>query len=138
MSTITDTNELAGYVAGLGISAKVTPLSKIPARDNRDNWIKQGWRITLKYNGRTMGFNFYGGGAVKTPSAVDGVWCMALESAGVLNNNFNEWASEFGYSTDSRAAFNDYLKIKRNAAKFTDLIANEQILNKLIELAYNY
>jgi hypothetical protein len=129
---------LSDYVAELGITAKVTQLSKIPAKDNKDNWAKQGWRITLKYNNRSMGFNFYGGGSVKTPTVSDGVWCMAIESAGAINNTFDEWAKEFDYSTDSRNALNTYRTIKRNAAKFTDLIANEQVLNKLIELAYAY
>lgn len=135
-----ETQELTlnDYVTQLGITAKITPLNKIPIKDNKDNWAKQGWRITLKYSGRTMSFNFYGGGAVKTPSAVDGVWCMAIESAGVVSNTFEEWAKEFDYSTDSRSALNTYRTIKRNAAKFTDLITNEQTLNKLIELAYAY
>jgi hypothetical protein len=129
---------LTDYVEQLGITAKVTQLSEIPIKDNKDNWAKQGWRITLKYSGRTMSFNFYGGGSVKTPGVDDAVWCMAIESAGAVNNTFEEWAKEFDYSTDSRSALNTYRAIKRNAAKFTDLIANEEILNKLIELAYAY
>ena len=124
---------LQDYVAELGITAKITPLTgKLP-----NQW-KQGWRITLKYQGRSMGFNFYGGGAVNTPEASDGVWCMALERAGVLDNNFSEWAREFGYSEDSREAFKNYLKIKSNADRFSNFIASDELLDKLTELAVNY
>ena len=133
------TNEitLTDKVNELGITAKVTPLKFYGTKPNA-KWAKQGWRITLKYQGRTMGFNFYGGGAVQTPEADDGVWCMALESYGVRDNNFNEWAQEFGYSADSRQAFATYQKIKRNAERFNDFIASESLLDELYALAVNY
>lgn len=126
---------LQDYVSELGITAKVTPLKTIRTKEN---WAKQGWRITLKYQGRTMGFNFYGGGAVKEPDVSDGVWCQALERSGVIDNSFGDWCREFGYSTDSREAFNTYLKIKANANRFSELIGSDPVLDKLTELAVNY
>ena len=128
-----ETQELKGYVVGLGITSKATPIAV-----NGHEWAKQGWKVTLYYQGRKMSFNFYGGGAVKTPDTDAGVWCMALEAFGVENRTFSEWAREFGYSDDSRKAFRDYTKIKANASKFSNFIANKEILNKLQELAINY
>lgn len=128
---------LTDKVKELRITAKVTPL-KFYGTKPQIKWAKQGWRITLKYQGRTMGFNFYGGGAVNTPSVDDGVWCMALETGGIRDHNFNEWAQEFGYSGDSREAYATYLKVKRNAERFTEFIASESLLDELYSLACNY
>ena len=126
---------LTDKVKELGITAKVTPLKRITTKEN---WAKQGWRITLKYQGRSMGFNFYGGSAVSTPEVSDGVWCMSLEAQGVRDNSFSDWAREFGYSEDSREAFSTYQKIKRNAERFEAFIANDELLDELYSLAVNY
>ena len=124
---------LTDKVQELGIKAKVTPLKgKLP-----NQW-RQGWRITLKYDGRSMGFNFYGGGAVTAPNVSDGVWCMALEAYGVAGNSFNEWCNEFGYSTDSRESFKTYQAVKRNAARFSEFIGSDPLIEELYLLAVNY
>lgn len=131
----TKVKTLQEKVQELGITAKVTPLKRI---SSKQNWAKQGWRITLKYQGRSMGFNFYGGGAVSTPAASDGVWCMSLEAQGVRDNTFSEWAREFDYSQDSREAFSTYQKIKRNAERFEAFIASDSVLDELYALALEY
>lgn len=124
---------LSEYVESLGITSKATPIAV-----NGHEWAKQGWKVTLYFQGRRMSFNFYGGGAVSTPDTSAGVWCMALESSGVEDRTFSEWALEFGYSDDSRRAFRDFNKIKANASKFSDFIGSDEILSKLQELAINY
>lgn len=126
---------LTDLVNELGITAKVTPLNKIPTSNT---WARQAWRITLKYDGRTMGFNFYGGGAVTSPGVDDGVWCQALESYGVAGNSFEEWCGEFGYSTDSRESFKTYQTLKRNAARFSEFIGSDPLIEQLYVAAVNY
>lgn len=125
---------LTDKVKELGIIAEVEYLDP----PYGEEWAKQGWNITLRYQGRSMNFNYYGGGAASEPNVTDGVWCMALESGGVIGHSFKEWADEFGYDTDSLKAYHSYLRVKRNAKRFSDFIADDSLLDKLYDLACNY
>lgn len=134
MNATTNEMTLTDKVKELGITAEIEELDP----PFGEEWAKQGWNITLRFQGRSMNFNFYGGGASKEPSVDDGVWCMALESGGVRDHSFSEWASEFGYSDDSRKAHATYLRVKRNAKRFDEFIASESLLDELYILACNY
>lgn len=131
----TDTKPLAELCAELGITASVRELDgdfySFP------DWAKQGWSITLKYQGKRAQFRFYGGGASKTPTASDLVWAVATDST-ALTESFSDWCWGFGYTTDSIKARSTYKACQRNGQRLTDLIGNAEIFNQLVESAREY
>ena len=68
------------------------------------------WRVTLRCGGRRMTLTFsqgfgHHGAAPELASVLD---CLASDSSSVEGNDFESWASDFGYSTDSRKALKTY------------------------------
>jgi len=59
------------------------------------------WRVTLRYKGRRLTINFYGGSAVKKISCRDVVESLLLDTrAGEMD--FDEFLNEFGYGGEER------------------------------------
>lgn len=131
----TDTKPLAELCAELGITARVKELDgdfyTFP------DWAKQGWNITLRYQGKRAQFRFYGGGASKTPTASDLVWAVAVDST-ALTESFNDWCYEYGYDTDSIKARSTYKACQRNGERLIKLIGNKDIFSQLVESAREY
>jgi hypothetical protein len=100
-------------------------------------WAKQGWSIVLKYQGKRAQFRFYGGGKASTPTASDLIWSVATDST-ALNENFNYWCDNFGYSTDSIKARSIYKACSVNAKRLIKLIGNAEIFSQLVESARDY
>lgn len=131
----TDTKPLAELCAELGITARVRELDSDLHRF--PEWAKQGWIITLRYKGKRAQFRFYGGGASKTPTASDLVWAVAVDST-ALKESFNDWAYEYGYSTDSITARSTYKACQRNGERLIKLIGSAEVFNQLVESARDY
>lgn len=131
----TDTKPLAELCAELGITASVRELDSDLHRF--PEWAKQGWSITLSYQGKRAQFRFYGGGASKTPTASDLVWAVATDST-ALTESFSDWCGEFGYSTDSITARSTYKACQRNGERLIKLIGNKDIFSQLVESAREY
>jgi hypothetical protein len=136
----TDTKPLAELCAELGITASVRELDTFNSEGGLTKfpeWAKQGWSITLKYNGKRAQFRFYGGGASKTPTASDLVWAVATDSTS-LEESFSDWCDNFGYSTDSIKARSTYKACQRNGERLINLIGNKEIFSQLVESAREY
>jgi hypothetical protein len=136
----TDTKPLAELCAELGITASVRELDTFNSEGGLTKfpeWAKQGWSIVLKYQGKRAQFRFYGGGKANTPTASDLVWSVATDST-ALNENFNYWCDNFGYSTDSIKARSIYKACQRNGQRLISLIGNAEIFNQLVESARDY
>ena len=136
----TDTKPLRELCAELGITASVKELDTFNSEGGLTkfpDWAKQGWIITLKYQGKRAQFRFYGGGASDTPTASDLVWAVATDST-ALTESFSDWCGEFGYSTDNIKARSTYKACQRNGQRLTDLIGSAEIFNQLVESARDY
>ena len=136
----TDTKPLKELCAELGITASVKELDTFNSEGGLTkfpDWAKQGWIITLKYQGKRAQFRFYGGGTSDTPTASDLVWAVATDST-ALTESFSDWCGEFGYSTDSITARSTYKACQRNGQRLTDLIGSAEIFSQLVESARDY
>jgi hypothetical protein len=130
----TDTKPLSELCAELGFTASVKELDDLTTLPD---WAKQGWSIVLKYQGKRAQFRFYGGGKANTPTASDLIWSVATDST-ALNENFNYWCDNFGYSTDSIKALSIYKACSINAKRLIKLIGNAEIFSQLVESARDY
>lgn len=61
------------------------------------------WRVTLKYQGRQLTTDFFGGSAVRTLSAADVLYSLCMDAA-IGEQDFEEFCGDFGYDIDSRSA----------------------------------
>ena len=136
----TDTKPLRELCAELGITASVKELDTFNTEGGLTkfpDWAKQGWSITLKYQGKRAQFRFYGGGASDTPTASDLVWAVATDST-ALTESFSDWCGEFGYSTNSITARSTFKACQRNATRLVNLIGNAGVFSQLVESARDY
>jgi hypothetical protein len=73
-----------------------------------DDWAKNAnhYSCTLQANGREMCTPFSMGSACDWPTCEDVVNGLGLDASGINGHDgsFESWASEYGYSTDSRKA----------------------------------
>jgi len=60
------------------------------------------------------------------PTAADVLDCLAMDAAGVENaKDFEDWASEYGYDTDSRKAERTYKICQQQAADLKEFLGDE-------------
>jgi len=136
----TNTKPLSELCAKLGITASVRELDTFNNEGGLTKfpeWAKQGWSIVLKYQGKRAQFRFYGGGACKTPTASDLIWAVATDST-ALEESFNDWCDNLGYTTDSITARSTYKACQRNGLRLINLIGNADIFSQLVESARDY
>jgi hypothetical protein len=71
-----------------------------------ENWQANHYKVTLHNKRRQLTTYFsMGVGLTREPSAEDVIDSLASDAAGYENaRSFEEWASEYGYDTDSRKA----------------------------------
>lgn len=81
-----------------------------------------GYMVTLKLGRKRMTVPFYMGSAhTNEPSACDVISCLISDSTAAGYESFEEWASDYGYDTDSREAertFKTCVGIGRRLRKF--------------------
>ena len=96
--------------------------------NNLDEWQSSSnpWTVTLRYQGRQMTVPFWTGIALGEPTTSDVVSCLAMDSSGYENaRSFEEWASEYGYDTDSRKAEKTFKQVEKQTEKFKRLLNSE-------------
>ncbi len=75
---------------------------------NLDEWQQRSnpWTVTLSYEGRDMTVPFWtGSGWTTEPDAHDVMQCLCSDAVSVDNcADFEQWACELGFDTDSRKA----------------------------------
>lgn len=76
------------------------------AWDKQDEWQQQanGWRCTLRYQGRRYSFDFWQGSAISGEPTADGCLECLLSDASAADQDFESWAGDMGADTDSRKA----------------------------------
>lgn len=114
---------LKNLVSELGITAKV--VSGAPANpDFRDS---TGYTVTLRFQRRRLTVPFYMGSAhTSEPTAYDVLYCLLSDASGVENSNgFEEWASEYGYDTDSIKAQRTYKACERIAKRLRTFLDDQ-------------
>lgn len=99
----------------------------IPSRPDglMENMNHYKCRIMCGRRGFTIYFS-QGYGITGSPK-LDGVLdCLASDACGYENaNSFEDWASEYGYDTDSRSAEKIYRTVKRQAEQLRRTIGDE-------------
>jgi hypothetical protein len=90
-----------------------------PHMSGDGDWQADHWRCTLSRPGgkrMTVYFSMGVGHGGKQPDAADVLNSLALDSSGYENNqNFESWASEYGYDPDSRSMHKTFLIVKKQA-----------------------
>lgn len=101
-----------------GITADAT-MTDAPAWARDEKHPRNWYRVTLTYDGRKLAVPFGMGSALTgEPGADDVLNCLASDAAGYENaRSFEEWASEYGYDTDSRKAEQTYRQVEAQTAK---------------------
>jgi hypothetical protein len=126
MTTETQTT-LAAFILAHGIRMRVGRASRNPNMNdagNMDHWLvlfrnKAGRSLTTHFS---MGVGLGG----KEPTAEDVLDCLASDSSSIENAfDFEEWASNFGYDTDSREAERTYRACERQAGKLKRFLGDE-------------
>ncbi len=93
------------------------------------------WRCTFRNRaGRQITVHFSQGSArIGSPKATDVLDCIASDTAGFENaRGFEDWASDYGYDTDSRKAERTYNAIKGQAFKLRRFIGSEAAFQELL------
>jgi hypothetical protein len=92
------------------------------------------WSCTLRMGRRQMTVPFSQGPAIShEPTVEDVLDCLASDAAGLENSrSFEEWASEYGYDTDSRKAERTYKAVERQSKKLRALVADDATFQALL------
>lgn len=96
-----------------------------------DNWQAHHYKITLRatINGKRKQYTTYfsqGYGIDHDPRPEDVLDCLASDASGVDNaRNFEDWASEYGYDTDSRKAEIVYRNCERESWKLVKFLGRD-------------
>jgi hypothetical protein len=117
MTTSTDTVTLR-IVSG--------PESAVETTDGRD-WWHNAYKVELRYQGRRAQFPWKQGEGITTdPTAADVLEAILSDCAGYDNSaDFEDWAGQDGYDTDSRTAERVYRAVEKQRAKVARLLGND-------------
>lgn len=100
-----------------------------------DEWQKKAnqYTVTLKYGRRQMTIPFFMGIAhTNEPTLEDVMPCLVSDYFAAENaRNFEDFANDFGYDTDSRKAEKIYKQCLKEAEKMKKLFGND--LDSIIE-----
>lgn len=111
---------------------------QIDARSDREmnEWDARAshWRCTLRYQKRGMTVTYSMGSAHHgEPAITDVLDCIASDVSSLINaGDFEEWAGEYGYDTDSRRALSMYKAIEKQKVQLTHLLSDDALLNQLL------
>jgi len=85
------------------------------------------WRCKFTHSSRRLTVRFSMGPALTgEPIASAVLDCLASDAAGVANaQGFEEWASEYGYDSDSRTAEKIYRTIEGQARRLEGFLGSE-------------
>lgn len=129
---MTTTIPLADFVAQHRVKMTAEWAAENPNMEGSD--MMDNWKCVLSCGKRRMTLHFSKGtghnGA--EPTADEVLDCLASDASSVENaRSFEEWASEYGYDTDSRKAEKIFKTCERQAEKLKQLLgdaAYEQLL----------
>jgi hypothetical protein len=125
----TNAKTLPEIVEELGITSTVqqqdTPLTA-------PEWAQDmnAYRITLRFEGRKMSFNFYQGrGNKEEPNTADAVWTLASENNTLIScPTIEDFGGEFGWDPTTHTT---YRAIEKLSARYVKLIENPELIEML-------
>lgn len=109
------------------------PLDKLTGKEREWQRTAYHYKCILRCKRRQFTVYFSMGPAIgHEPEIKDLLDCLASDIGTFLNTrNFEEWAGEFGYDTDSRSAERTYKLIGKQKDGMQRLLGGMQILNDL-------
>ena len=132
METLTQT--LPEIVQELGITSTIQQ-QDTPA--NAPQWAQDfnAYRVTLKFKGRRMAFNFYQGRGHKTPpTTADAVWTLASDNNTMQScPTLKDFGGEFGWDESTAST---YRATKDLSVRYRKFIGNPDILEFLGQVEY--
>ncbi len=92
------------------------------------------YRCTFRMGRRQMTVPFSQGPALLSePTAVDVLDCLISAASGYINaSNFEDWASEYGYDSDSRTAERVFRTVSTHTGKLQRFIRDAQAFDDLL------
>lgn len=107
-------------ISTIGVGAKLP-------WDQQDEWQRNSnsWRVTLRYDGRRMSLDFWTGiGCRGEPDAESVLDCL-LSECSALYEDFEEWACNLGFDSDSRKAEKTYKACVKLGNKIKRLLGDD-------------
>ena len=84
---------------------------------NEDSFDANWYRVTLKRGRRTLTVPFGMGYGLTSDPDAEGVLECLLSDASSADEDFDSWAADYGYDTDSRKAERTYKQVQAQTAK---------------------
>ena len=125
----TKTITLEQFITGQQLEMSVRPVKRNPHVSG--DQLPRNFKCTITMVGRgnhePMTVYFSQGSAhKKNPTLAEVLNCLASEASGVDNaRSFEDWASEYGYDTDSRKAERTYQICKKQAQDLKALLGQD-------------
>lgn len=136
MSANEETREtIESFIGRLGLTMSSKPADANPNMEH-DDWHDSAshYRCTIRLGKRRMTVYFSQGMAHHDDPALDSVLnCLALESAGVEEGGFEEWARNLGYDEDSRRAEKAFRVSLRQTERLRGLLGEGEYRRLLYE-----
>ena len=128
----TDTVSIAEFVATNRISIKSERTYQNPNRPNANNM--DHWKCVLNMSNKKMTVYFSMGYGHKgaEPKAEEVLRCLASDSASITEN-FEEWAADLGYDSDSRKALKTYKACEHSAKRLENFLGYDLYQQLLYE-----
>lgn len=106
-----------------------------PANETFKN--SDGWTCTIEYKGNSMEIPFYKGSGHNgsEPELEEVLNCLFSDAYSVLNaSDFEDWANELGYDTDSRQAEKIYKECLKIAEQLENVFGEDfETINELVQ-----
>ena len=120
------TTTLRAFVNRHGIRASARWAADNPGMDDMPPGSSH-WRVTIRHDGRQLTVPFSMGPALSgEPDVLDVLDALASDASAFENaQDFEDWASEFGYDTDSRRAERIYRAVESQTAKLRRLMGDK-------------
>lgn len=125
---------IAEFIAKHKITMTVERADSNPNMDDGSNRMDH-WRCKLKCARRQMSliFSMGTGHNGKEPDLKGVLDCLASDSTGIENaRDFEDWASEYGFNTDSRKAERTYKICQGQAKRLRQLLGDGDAFNDLL------
>jgi hypothetical protein len=108
------------------VTGTVSYGNDVEIRDTKDwRYNSHPWTIELRYQKRRMTVPFWNR-QDKEPTIADALHCVASDAMGYEGSrSFEDWAGDYGYDTDSRAAEATYEQVKAQTRALRRLLGQD-------------
>lgn len=122
---------LADFIAAHGIKMTSRQVDRNPNME--DSGTMDHWRCTITCAGRRMVLTFSQGSGHhgNAPDLADILNCCASDSS-ALDETFDDWCSNLGYSTDSRKAHRIFRACVNQTTRLQKLLGTKEVYDQLI------